>query len=508
MESHGQNRIVNSQNNNQNQTNDAARLKREEAKTQQEIKETKAKIKENNIKVSKSLAELGRLDTEITQTKENIQRLDRQVAKLSGEINSLEGKIGKNEDELKKLRDEYLKAVKKMRLSKKKGSTLAFIFSAGSLSQALRRMRYLKEFSAWRGRQTDEINTKIDDLKRQKDALSNAQEEQKRTIALLENDQKKLSDQHSRQEKVVSELKLNGDALATHLQQKQAEARELGNRVSELIAREQQQKEAAKKKAEEDRKKAEQKKIEEERKAEEQRRLAERKKAEEEAQRNRQSEPQKTEELVAQKEHNKPQKKEETVTTVKTEEPIKKPQVKSSSADYASARNRAPRKSSNSTSGTTISSVKLEETKETPNTAASANFVDMKGKLTRPTTGSFIVISRFGRQELTDLPGVEFDNPGIDAQSDSGASARAVFKGKVSGVYLLPGYDTVVIVNHGDFYTVYGNIGAPSVKVGENVDTGTILGELAVSEDDPGHSTIHFEVWKGRDKLNPMDWLR
>lgn len=101
-----------------------------------------------------------------------------------------------------------------------------------------------------------------------------------------------------------------------------------------------------------------------------------------------------------------------------------------------------------------------------------------------------------------------YDNPGIDAEVSAGASALAVFSGKVSGVYMLPGYNTVVIVNHGNYYTVYGNIASPAVKVGQQVKAGQGLGSLAPDEDDRSRSSIHFEVWRNREKLNPLDWIR
>ncbi|MCM1370230.1 MAG: M23 family metallopeptidase [Candidatus Amulumruptor caecigallinarius] len=101
-----------------------------------------------------------------------------------------------------------------------------------------------------------------------------------------------------------------------------------------------------------------------------------------------------------------------------------------------------------------------------------------------------------------------YDNPGIDAEVASGASARAVFGGKVSGVYMLPGFSTVVIVNHGGYYTVYGNIAAAAVKQGDVVKQGQNLGRLAADENDSSHSLIHFEVWKNRDKLDPLQWIQ
>ena len=90
----------------------------------------------------------------------------------------------------------------------------------------------------------------------------------------------------------------------------------------------------------------------------------------------------------------------------------------------------------------------------------------------------------------------------------AGATAQAVYGGTVSGVYMIPGFSTVVIVNHGDYYTVYGNIASSSVKVGDRVRQGQSVGQLTVDPDNPGHSEIHFEVWKGKEKMNPQNWIR
>lgn len=126
----------------------------------------------------------------------------------------------------------------------------------------------------------------------------------------------------------------------------------------------------------------------------------------------------------------------------------------------------------------------------------------MRGSLPRPVSGNFRVTSSFGVHSLPDLPDVKYDNPGIDAEVAKGAAAQAVYAGKVSGVYMIPGFSTVVIVNHGDYYTVYGNLASASVKVGDVVRTGQGVGSVAESEDNPGHGQIHFEVWKtGRNKI-------
>ena len=73
---------------------------------------------------------------------------------------------------------------------------------------------------------------------------------------------------------------------------------------------------------------------------------------------------------------------------------------------------------------------------------------------------------------------------------------------------MIPGFSTVVIVNHGNYYTVYGNIASASVKVGDVVKQGQAVGRVDTSEDNPSYGAIHFEVWKNREKLDPASWIR
>ena len=444
-----------------NKPKTSADAKKRHAAAQKEIQLTEEQIRENDMKVSKSLASLEIINQEINASNERIKNLNSRISSLDKEISGLETGINKNETELERLRNEYLKAVKRLRVTKKQKSDLAFIFSSKSFNQASRRIRYLKEFSKWKNKQTKEIDSIIEDLKDQKENLAKVKEEQTVALSLQNKAKAQLAIQQRQQESLVSELKENGKNLQALLKRKQAEAKELNNMISQLIAEE--QRKAA---------------LEAERK-ERERLMAENAKKNKEAAEN------KNKESSA---------KNNSTSSKKT------PQTKndekagtSNSQDYANARKRAPR-SVNKTAPT-----------ETP---VNADFQQMRGKLPAPTTGRFVVTSRFGRQNLPDLPDVEYENPGLDAQSDLGASARAVFKGKVSGVYLLPGYNTVVIVNHGGYYTVYGNISKPTVKTGDSVETGSNLGALALNDEDSSHTSIHFEVWKNREKLNPQEWLR
>lgn len=507
-------------------TETSADLRKQQESTQQEIRETRRQLQENDAAVKKNLSELGKLEGDIADGKKKVAAASGKVATLNRQISTLEAKIAAEEKSLAKMRGEYLKAVKQMRTKSKGKSTLAFIFSSKSFNEALRRMRYLKRFSAWRDKQSKEISRRVGELRKQTDLLARTKTEQDKALAAEVKAQNELQTQYNRQDAIVVELKKNGAALSSHLAKKQAEVNALKSRVAALIAEETRKAEAerqAQARAEAERKaKAEAARVEAERKqAEEERQKSEAdRKAREEL--TAENNAKKTESEKSKAAPEKKEKKSETAKPVKKtpkkEEKKAAPAEPKKSGDvtYAEARRRRPKdKKSAAPSAAPAKSTapaKADAPAKTPAKAATTNgggsFESMKGALPKPVAGSFKVTSRFGTHSLPDMPNVTYDNPGIDAEVTKGAAAQAVYAGKVSGVYMIPGYNTVVIVNHGNYYTVYGNIQASAVKVGDSVKQGQSLGRLAPDDEDGSHSTIHFEVWKNRDKLDPLGWIR
>ena len=478
-----------------------AELQRRQQAAQAEIAETRRKIKENDRQVSRNLAELGKLQGDIETAKRQVAATRNQVTTLQNRIGTLEGKIAQGDKEVARMRGEYLKAVKAVRKRKGSNSTLAYLFSSKSFGEARRRMRYLREFSEWRKKQTDEIQNELNVLNRERAALAQSRDMYGKALARNVTAQKQLETQYSKQDAIVVQLKANGSALKTHLAQKQQEANALKGRVAALIAAEQraaEQREAERLAAE--------------------KRAAEQRAAEEKAARDRElamtpkpgkaegaKEPakEKSKETKAKEQRKRrPKQPKQAAPKQQPKQEKTEPQKNAgnSGREYAEARNRRPRASAPSGS----SSASASGSKP----AGGSNFASMRGSLPRPVGGAFNITSRFGPHSLPDLPDVVYDNPGIDAEVARGATAQAVYAGKVSGVYMIPGFSTVVIVNHGGYYTVYGNLASASVKVGDVVKQGSAVGRVADSEDSPGHGQIHFEVWKNRDKQDPLAWIR
>lgn len=459
----------------------SAEAKRRQEETQKEIARTKEELRRNEAEVKKGLSELNRLNADITTGRNLVAKATEQVQQLDSRIASLETEISTSEAQLKKMREDYLRSVKKIRGKKNSNSALAFIFSSKNFSQAMRRMRYLKQVSAWRSKKSAEISASVKELTQQKELLVQSRREKDIALSRQIAAQNQLNTQYQRQDAVVGELRRNGQALQSHLAKKQQEANALKSRIAALIA-------------EENRKAEEARRAEEARKAAEEARLAEEARKAEEAKL-----------LAEQTEKSKPEEKQEKK---KDKKQTKKADKQKGKQDYAEARKRKPRSSKPSESEASASPDVNKNASAKASASQAGNFAAMRGSLPRPVSGAFRVTSQFGRHSLPELPDVMYDNPGIDAETSAGASAQAVYGGKVSGVYVIPGFSTVIIINHGNYYTVYGNISSPAVKVGDVVKQGQALGRLAPDEEDPTHSSIHFEVWKNRDKLNPLDWIR
>lgn len=479
----------------------ASEMKRQQQAAEQEIRETKKKISENDKAVKANLNDLQKIGQDIEVSRKQINDISTQVNSLDTDIRDLEKDIASGEAEVARLRAAYLKAVKKMRLNRSGNSKMAFLFSAKSFNEMLRRFRYMKKFSEWKERQTAEISSKVNELKKDRESLASAKQQKNRALSKEIKVKENLSAQQRQKDALVADLRANGAALQSHLARKQQEANALKGQISALIAREEQaarekkMREEAEAKAKAERL-AEQKRIEEERAAEA---PAAKEKADQEAKA-------KAESGKDKKKKSEPAKDKGKKGEDKKQEASKKDKKSKGTKDYATARNRKGRSEKAQEAPKASQPAPKKETPQQPS-SSSGNFEGSKGRLPHPCSGSFRIVSPFGRHAVPGLPDVVYDNPGIDAETSAGSSAQAVFGGKVSGVYVVPGYSTVIIVNHGDYYTVYGNIASPSVKTGDSVKAGQSLGKLTKDTED-NTTKIHFEVWKNRNKLNPAEWIR
>jgi len=136
----------------------------------------------------------------------------------------------------------------------------------------------------------------------------------------------------------------------------------------------------------------------------------------------------------------------------------------------------------------------------TPESARlSDGFENNRGKLPWPVaTGQ--ITERFGMHKVDQA---SYTNNGVDITTAAGTPVRAVFAGKVIKVDYIQGR-AVIIIMHGDYFTIYQNLRDVKVSTGSSVETKQVLGSVATTGDD---AILKFQIWRGNAILNPEAWI-
>ena len=130
-------------------------------------------------------------------------------------------------------------------------------------------------------------------------------------------------------------------------------------------------------------------------------------------------------------------------------------------------------------------------------------FGRLKGRLPWPLAKGRLATG-FGDQVNPKL-GTVIPSNGIDIETSPGDAVRVVADGVVSLVSFIAGYGNLLIVFHDDgFRTVYARLSSIAVKEGQRVKAGQAIARSAVNATG---TQVHFEVWRERNKQNPLSWL-
>lgn len=137
-------------------------------------------------------------------------------------------------------------------------------------------------------------------------------------------------------------------------------------------------------------------------------------------------------------------------------------------------------------------------------TKLSNEFAANKGRLPWPVEGT--VVERFGKHAHPVYKNVQLpQNNGVTLVVKRESQVKAIFNGTVTQVVVLPGYNQCVLVNHGEYFTLYSKLKSVTVKAGQKITTGQVVGTVDTIG---GEDLFHFELWKGSTPQNPEHWLR
>ncbi|HIN39207.1 MAG TPA: peptidase M23 [Flavobacteriales bacterium] len=376
-------------------------LQKKKKELEKDIQYTNILLKETKKNKEASLNQLTTLKKQITYrqrlintiTKE-VKLIDRQIAENNDIVRSLE-------QDLLQIKNDYAKMIYYGYKNRSSYTKLMFVFASNDFNQALKRLKYLQEYSEYRHEQADLI-VKTKELINEKN--QDLEEKRKTKRSLMESKEKErmeLSTKKKEKNNVYESLKAKENQLREDLKKQQKEAAKLQKAIEDIIAEE-----------------------------------------------------------------------------------IQK------------ARDLAKTKSG--------FALTPEEAK------LSANFKNNKGKLPWPVKRG-IIASSFGEHNHPVLSGIKIYNNGIDLSTNKGAIARSIFDGIVTGVIILPGSNKkAVIVRHGEYFSVYGNLQQVFVKKGDKVGLKQDIG-VVYTDAIKFKTESHLEIWKlsggGTVKLNPQKWI-
>ena len=388
-------------------------LEAKRKKMQRVIAEQKKALTSTQKEKTVTLDKLNSLNQIIQQRQVVIKNLGVEIRSVNYELGQkqkyLDSLSKEHDAQQLKLKKTLIKAYK----TRKSGREIAFVFSSKSISQAMRRWKYLRKISGYRRHQISAIMAQSQSLGKTINQLENVKQEKSVLMGENEKESKELETDKQAKQTLVKELSGREEELRDRIRQNEKAIARLNNEISRLIARE----------------------IEAERKR----------------------------------------------------------------------KARAATSAAKARSGSTGSAAGKENLLSPQAKAIGGAFSKNKGNLPWPVERGF-VSQTFGVHEHPDLEGITTVNNGVDITSPKGSLASAVFEGTVSAILNIPGQGQAVLVNHGDFFTVYSHLSVVLVEKGQVIRMNQHIGKVMTDED--GKAILQFQVWHGQEKQNPESWLR
>jgi septal ring factor EnvC (AmiA/AmiB activator) len=425
-------------------------LERERQANLSRIEEAGKVLTQTTQKKQVSLGQLNVIKEKLNQKQGQIQHISTQLQGIETNVHQTVKQVLSTQEQLARLKAEYARLMYAASKTSSGFNQLMFLFASESFNQFVLRLRYVRQYTEERQKQALRIIGAQQQLSHELDGLTQQRQRQKSllTTQLVEN--RNLIGLKTEQDEVVQQLSQQEQGLRQEL----AERQQAVARLDDLIAQ---------------------------RVREEIARAAHAARLAAAAARRRAA-------RTAAASRRRP--------TSRTEEPAARGDDNDNDAS-ANPESDAPEET---TADRRASRVAL-----TPETAlVSSGFAGNRGRLPWPVARGF-VSQHFGRHPHPVLRHVTVDNRGVDIQTNAGEAVRAVFGGRVLTVAQVPGMNTIVMIQHGEYFTVYAKLRSVNVHEGEQVSAREAIGTAATDAD--GTAQVQFQVWRNSANLNPESWL-
>lgn len=468
-------------------------LENQRKQTLQKLETTSKMLNETNRSKKSSLNKLNIISKNINERKTLIKNISTEIVLMDVEIVRLNEEKTKLETKLNKLKSDYAKLVEEAHINRSLYAKIMFVLSSKSFDQSYRRLRYLQEYGDYRKQQVREIEQVKTEIVHKNDSINTHKVTKVNVVKQKETEAKNLSKDEQKEKVVLTDLQKREKKLREEQKIQQKKANDLNNKIAAMIAAEVRKAEA--KRAAEAKRQLAARKEADAKRAAEARRAAELKKAAEQEKRlavDRAAQKRRLAEERDAKAKNDASRAE--VKAAKKAEEEAKAEAKVAASETAKAAAEVKAASSGS-----VSALTKEEN------LLSGNFERNQGRLPWPTSNGFIR-GHFGVQPHPVLKYVTTNNKGIYIQTPAGSSARAVFDGIVTQIFYIQG-NNGVIIQHGNYRTVYANLTQIFVHEGEHVSAKQGIGKIYTDSENDNKTELYFQVYNGRNVQNPESWI-
>ena len=426
-----------------------AQLERERQANLARIQEAGKVLTQTTQKKQATLGQLTVIKEKLTVKQGQIQHISTQLQGIETDVHQTTQQVLSTQEQLARLKAEYGQLLYVAAKTSGGYNQLLFLFASESFNQFVRRLRYVRQYTEERQRQALRIVGTQQQLGQELDGLTRQRRQQKGLLTKQLVESRNLQGLKVEQDEVVQQLSQQEQGLRQELAQRQQAVARLdeliAQRVREEIARAARAARLA---------------------AAEARRRAAR---------------------VAAAARRPP--------AGRREEPAAR--AEATDDDAANPESDAPEETRADRSARRVAL--------TPETAVlSSSFAGNRGRLPWPVARGFVA-QHFGRHPHPVLRHVTVDNRGVDIQTTEGEPVRAVFAGRVLTVAQVPGMNTIVMIQHGEYFTVYAKLRGVRVHEGQQVSARETIGTAALDTD--GSSQVQFQVWRNSANLNPESWL-
>jgi len=211
-------------------------LENRRAALQKQIRESETLVSSARKDIIGQLNNLSALNSQIEERKRYIQHINNDVDAINRELNSLERDLIRLEEDLADKKKKYEASIQYLYKNRTVEEKLLFIFSAKSLAQTYRRLRYVNEYATYQRLQGEEILAKQDAIKKKRTELQSTKAAKEKLLKEREEERTRLETEEKVKKNLLTALQKKQKTLQGELDKKRREANKLNARIDKLIA--------------------------------------------------------------------------------------------------------------------------------------------------------------------------------------------------------------------------------------------------------------------------------